>query len=197
MSQPNDPPPDSSSEDDQLETLWNKNAVIESGPVFFADPQFNGGTWGDWDRPEDILNYYSLKSISPCIDRADTQFGYDPDNTLPDIGQCYFPQSPTDTTEAGIDDEVLLPLALELRSPFPNPFNAVAVIPFLLNRSGKVEMAVYDLLGRRVAVLASGHMPGGSHEARFAADQLPSGLYVVSLVFNGTRVGNRPVLLVK
>lgn len=198
-------PPDDNPGSDSLDSgfgrgdlSWNKNAVVEAGPVFYLDPQFQQqGAWGAWDKPADVRAYYSLQSSSPCIDQADIQYGIDPDGTLPDIGQFYFPQSQVDTTSSEADERDALPLVMEILPPFPNPFNATTVVPFLLNRSGQVEMNVYDLLGRKVSTLASGHLSTGSHEARFTANNLPSGLYVVSLEFNGVRVTNRPVLLIK
>ncbi len=178
-------------------TAWNKNAIIENGPVYYSDPQFlHEGEWGAWEKPEDMQAYYGLQSSSPCIDKADVFYGNDPDNTPPDIGQFYFPQSPIDTS-AGTEDNGALVLRLELNAPYPNPFNAVSIVPFSLTRSGNVEVVVFDLLGRKVATLATGQMQGGGHVARFAADNLPSGLYIVSLKFEGARVGNRPLLLLK
>jgi hypothetical protein len=179
-------------------TSWNKDAILEEGPNYLADPQFKfDGEWGAWDSPDDFGAYYGLSESSPCIDKADTQYGFDPDNTLPDIGQFYYFQSPVIDSAEAADDELVLPSALALSAPYPNPFNSITVVPFHLIHAGAVEMSVYDLLGRKVATLASGQMHGGSHSARFAADNLPSGLYIVTLEFNGARIGNQSIFLLK
>ena len=47
----------------------------------------------------------------------------------------------------------------------PNPFNPRTVIPFSLPRSGRVELAVYDVAGRLVRTLLHDDLPAGGHEA--------------------------------
>jgi hypothetical protein len=47
--------------------------------------------------------------------------------------------------------------------------------------AGRVTLAVYDVLGRRVAVLADAVQPAGPHEATLNAEGLASGVYLVRL----------------
>jgi hypothetical protein len=44
-----------------------------------------------------------------------------------------------------------------------------------------VRLAVYDRLGREVAVILDGRMDAGNHEARFDATGLASGVYLYRL----------------
>ena len=64
---------------------------------------------------------------------------------------------------------------------FPNPSAGRATVAFALPDAAGVELAVYDVLGRRVALLAEGAFEGGHHEAAFDGSALPAGLYVVHL----------------
>lgn len=48
------------------------------------------------------------------------------------------------------------------------------------------KLAIYDLLGREVAVLADGVYPAGAHSVRFDAGSLPSGMYLYRLEAGGT-----------
>ena len=68
-----------------------------------------------------------------------------------------------------------------LSSNYPNTFNPETTIPFALPEASEVTIAVYDLLGREVAVLVEGEMAAGRHEVQFRADSLPSGLYLVRM----------------
>jgi hypothetical protein len=77
--------------------------------------------------------------------------------------------------------------------PFPNPARAGAVVPFTLAEAGPVSLVLYDLLGRRVAVLAEGALGAGAHEA-LVPDRLAPGVYVVELRAGGARHAQRLVL---
>ena len=48
-----------------------------------------------------------------------------------------------------------------------------------------MRLAVYDALGREVALLAEGVQPAGPNEAFFDAPDLPSGLYLLPLATAG------------
>ncbi len=61
---------------------------------------------------------------------------------------------------------------------YPNPFRQRTALSFTLLTPDRVRLAVYDVLGREVAVLADGTLDAGSHEATFDAAGLPSGVYL-------------------
>ena len=68
-----------------------------------------------------------------------------------------------------------------LDAVFPNPTPARATVRYTLAASQDVRLEAYDVLGRRVAVLAEGPQAAGSHEATLDAANLPAGVYVVRL----------------
>ncbi len=68
-----------------------------------------------------------------------------------------------------------------LMAPAPNPAAAQSRIAFSLATAGPARLAVYDVLGREVAVLADGEMAEGAHTASLDARSLASGTYVVRL----------------
>ena len=51
-----------------------------------------------------------------------------------------------------------------LRAPSPNPTRAGARLSFELPREGEVQLAVYDLAGRRVRLVVDGVRSAGAHE---------------------------------
>ena len=63
----------------------------------------------------------------------------------------------------------------------PNPLRGQAVIPFALAEPGRVTLEVFDLLGRRVALLADGEIAAGEHRVTFDARGVSAGVYVVRL----------------
>jgi hypothetical protein len=89
-----------------------------------------------------------------------------------------------------------LPSALALQQNYPNPFNPSTVIDYTLPMRQHATLTVHDALGRTVATLADGLMDAGAHSARFDADGLPAGVYVVRLTVNGQML-TRSMLLLK
>ncbi len=85
---------------------------------------------------------------------------------------------------------------MELEQNYPNPFNPSTQIRFTLQSSDVTRLAVYDVIGREVAVLVDGMMSAGQHQATFNADGLPSGMYLVRLEAGG-QVMTRKMSLVK
>jgi WD40 repeat protein len=63
----------------------------------------------------------------------------------------------------------------------PNPFSSTTELQWYLPEDASIELCVYNSLGRRVAVLASGYHTTGHHRAVFDASGLPSGVYVAVL----------------
>ena len=86
--------------------------------------------------------------------------------------------------------------AYHLTAPYPNPFNPETVIPYAVPEASHVRIAVYDVLGREVAVLVDGTVPAGRYEVVFSAGQLPTGMYLVRMEA-GTEVLPRRVTLMK
>ncbi len=73
------------------------------------------------------------------------------------------------------------PTAFALYAPYPNPTSARATLSFDLAEAGPVRLAVYDVLGRAVAVLVDEERAAGHYEAALEGRGLAAGLYLVRL----------------
>ena len=87
------------------------------------------------------------------------------------------------------------PEGLRLEQNFPNPFNPRTAVRFSVPGAQRVRMAVYDVLGREVAVLADGLLEAGEHVREFDASALASGVFVVRLSAGGWNATRKAVLL--
>jgi len=72
----------------------------------------------------------------------------------------------------------------------PNPARGGAFVHYHVAEAGPVELAVFDLLGRQVALLANGPMPAGRHEARWDGRgsngaPAPAGVYLLRIRAGG------------
>lgn len=74
-----------------------------------------------------------------------------------------------------------VPTDLILHQNYPNPFNPSTNISFSLPTSSKVELKVYDLLGREVQVLVNDKLSSGGYHYTFDANALSSGIYFYQL----------------
>ncbi len=89
-----------------------------------------------------------------------------------------------------------VPQEFVLHQNYPNPFNPSTVISYQLPVTSHVDVRVYDVLGREIAVLVNQEMPAGTHSATWNAANLPSGLYVCRLT-TGSFMQARKMLLTK
>lgn len=95
---------------------------------------------------------------------------------------------------SAIENEI--PVEITLEQNYPNPFNPTTVINYQLPSSMDVTLQVFDMTGRRVAVLQEGTMPAGSHTINFDATSLSSGVYMYSLKA-GQQVFTKKLTLIK
>jgi hypothetical protein len=85
--------------------------------------------------------------------------------------------------------------ALTLEGPRPNPARGTVSIPFAVPEDGTTRLAVYDLLGREVAVLINGTRAADRYVETFNASDLASGVYFLRLsTEQGTRTARFTVV---
>ncbi|MBI4546346.1 MAG: S8 family serine peptidase [Ignavibacteriae bacterium] len=70
-----------------------------------------------------------------------------------------------------------IPRTYALHQNYPNPFNPTTSITYDLPQASIVSVKVFDVLGRKVAVLIDGEQTAGRHSMQFNASSLASGMY--------------------
>ncbi|HEV8480630.1 MAG TPA: choice-of-anchor Q domain-containing protein [Candidatus Eisenbacteria bacterium] len=149
-------------------------------------PLANNGGWTDTQ---------ALLVGSPAIDRGSSALAtdergatrYDDPGVVnvgdgSDIGA--FERNPNTTVDAGPPSAA--PSRLALAAPRPNPARGRASLDFTLPAGSLVDLAVFDLRGRRVRSLASGWQEAGPHAATWdlqdaSGQTVTSGIYFVVL----------------
>lgn len=93
------------------------------------------------------------------------------------------------TTNGGVTFVPLLdedlPTQVRLYQNYPNPFNPSTTILYSLSAGGRVGLQIFDLLGRKLAVLVDGFQSPGTHSVRWEPDPIVGGLYVARLQVDG------------
>jgi hypothetical protein len=162
-------------------------------------------------RSDSIRYYLSVAAdsafVEPIVERSiyDTTivlYFYDP---LP--VECWYRVIATDrfgnelpsAQTIGLDVHAvgaILPTETQLLGCYPNPFNPSTEIRFELGRREHVRLAVYDLLGREVAVLADAELSAGSYSRTFDGGGFASGVYLYRLQA-GDKVQTRKMVMLK
>lgn len=86
------------------------------------------------------------------------------------------------------------PAALALSAPAPSPTRGTARLTLSLREAQSVTVAVYDALGRRLAVLADGPLAAGTHPVALDAATLAPGVYTIRAETTGAAVQQRLVV---
>ena len=87
------------------------------------------------------------------------------------------------------------PTHFALAQNYPNPFNPRTMIDFQLEQTQRVRLAIHDVTGREVALLAEGVHPAGTFRVELDASNLPSGVYVYRLQTESGSTSRKMTLL--
>ncbi|THU41213.1 DNRLRE domain-containing protein [Niastella caeni] len=68
---------------------------------------------------------------------------------------------------------------------YPNPFRESSTITFSLPVAGHTQLVALDMMGKQVAVLVNANLPAGNHRTTISSQQLPAGVYLLKLLYNG------------
>lgn len=74
-------------------------------------------------------------------------------------------------------DAPIAPSDFRLFQNYPNPFNRQTVIRYQLSASCQVEIAIFDLLGKKILTLVKEQQTAGHYQTEMDAARLASGIY--------------------
>ncbi|MBI9070067.1 MAG: choice-of-anchor A family protein [Melioribacteraceae bacterium] len=98
-----------------------------------------------------------------------------------------------DITDA--ETESTIPNKFSLDQNYPNPFNPSTMIQFAVPESGSYSIIVYNIIGKEVAVAASGNFGAGTHKINFDASLISTGVYIYRLVGNNVNIAKKMILM--
>ncbi len=107
----------------------------------------------------------------------------------------------TGAIPTGREEAPLPAVAFRLDANYPNPFGNATTIAYTLRQSAHVRLAIYDLLGRRVATLVEARQGAGLHQvvwdgATEAGEAVRPGLYFYRLTADD-HVQTRPMMRIR
>ncbi len=84
----------------------------------------------------------------------------------------------------GIETDAAVPGTMLLGS-HPNPAVTETTIPFILGRSGRVRIELFDLLGRSALLVTDADMAAGAHALHISVTAIPDGIYFCRMTAAG------------
>lgn len=188
-----------------MSAMWGKAGTVATPAAFLARESTNG--WTGWFAPPSSTPVtgaaYGVASgavLEGTVDVA-AVFGRVPEAVYVAVaeyatadGGALSAQVPSGNADGALDasEFVRVPLmaatdadaptvadAFALGAPHPNPVAGAGRLPLRVAAAGRVTVAAYDVLGRRVAVLADTDLAPGDHLVPVEAGVLAPGVYVV------------------
>ena len=166
--------------------LHHKYAVVDAEPFGYTPYVITGSH--NWSSSAENSNDENTVIIQ------DDQIG---NFYLQEFAARYYEAGGADSinTITSVNQDAEIPTQFALLQNYPNPFNPTTKIQFEVPLSQKVELIVYDILGRKVKELYNDFAPAGVINIEFKADDLASGMYIYRLKTKDISISKKMVLL--
>jgi len=143
------------------DTLWR-----DMGPINWAGWRFTGLTM------DSVAATGSFQWLGLALIQNDTSLT---------SGKLYFDDLQSEAVTFVDETPIGLPRATHLGYNYPNPFNPQTTIPYQLAAPARVELQVFDALGRRVYSWQARRQPAGIYRHVIRAADWASGVYFYRL----------------
>ncbi|MCB0294917.1 MAG: T9SS type A sorting domain-containing protein, partial [Calditrichaeota bacterium] len=74
---------------------------------------------------------------------------------------------------------------------YPNPFNPSTVIGYRLSVASRVELSIFDLLGKKVRTLVDERQPAGQYEVRWNGEDADGNALSAGIYFYRMKAGEQ------
>jgi len=141
----------------------------------------------------DVANHdYHLVSNSPAINAGDdiaivtTDF-----EGNPRFAGSYDAGADEFDSTTGIGDQAQPIAEFELFPNYPNPFNPETTLSFRLDETADIELAIFNIVGQKIATLVAGTVAAGSYELKWdgrddLGNAVGTGVYIYRLQSGNT-----------
>jgi len=123
--------------------------------------------------------------------------GVDVRDNLAYVADCYWLEvfDCSQALSAPSDNPARTPVTFSLLPAYPNPFNSATRISYSVAAAGRVQLVIYDLLGRQVGTLVDRTLAPGAYSATWDAGNLSSGIYFCKMEAGGFQQVQKLTLL--
>lgn len=182
--------PSISSYDSFIHVCW-QDARDGNKEIYYKLSTDGGSTWSGDLR----LTNSSAVSDFPCINISGSALHIVWYDERDGNSEVYYKRNPTGNPIGITPVSTNVPSDYSLEQNYPNPFNPVTNINFSIPKTGYIKLAVFDMTGREVAVLADGMFSAGTYKADYDASALSSGVYFYKLISKDFTATKKMVLV--
>lgn len=150
-------------------TFSSAGHPMDSQPIFFGES--NGAQETVFD-----LTAYGGQQIRLRIDFGAAR------NPAADEFWSIVSADLTYITFTDLEDGFDIPRTLALHPNFPDPFTDDTVLSYTLPEQMPVHLALYNMLGQRIALLVDGTQEAGTHTFTLRRGNLASGVYLLRMI---------------
>ena len=177
---------------DMLFTVYGNQHILKSG-TSMASPVVTGCV-AQYLEQYPNASFEEVYAALTSSAQSDSYTG----SSLPDANWGY---GKVDIWQASLSTAVTsrneaVPQTFSLEQNYPNPFNGETLIQYALPEAGAVRISAYDGTGRMILEKTDAHASAGSHTFQLAANDWPSGIYLLNVQFEKQRE-IRKMLLIK
>ncbi|HSD63196.1 MAG TPA: phospholipase D-like domain-containing protein, partial [Ignavibacteriaceae bacterium] len=167
-------------------TLHHKYSIIDASDPeslpYIVTGSHNWSSAAENDNDENTLIIQDLKIANQYMQEFKKRY-----NEAGGTGEFIVPVS--------VDNNEIKKFNFSLFQNYPNPFNPITTIRFELPESERVELIIYDILGRKVETLYNKVAPAGIVDVDFNAGNLASGIYIYRIKAGDFVTSKKLVLL--
>lgn len=158
--------------------------------------EFSGIITGIIDSQDEVGGWPVLESVEPPTDSDhdgmpdnwEAENALDPQdpedrNNVDEYGYTMLENYLNSITRENLDIDRFVPDQFTVGQNYPNPFNPQTALNYELNQDGKLDIRIYDILGREVDVLFEGYNNKGQHSINWdgkghSGINVSSGIYL-------------------
>ncbi len=182
---------------------WIKEDIFDRTmtDVCFADSTegWMVGEWGNiyktsdrgnsWDPIENTVSSAAIKAVS--FPNKNIGWATGRGGTIIKIDN---------TSDTNIDQDNFIPFDFQLLQNYPNPFNLETTIVYSLNKSGQVELTIYNIRGEKIQTLINDFRSQGSYQVTWDGRNskgkiVSSGIYIYKLTHVKKSISRKMFLL--
>jgi len=167
--------------------LHHKYAIVDAEPLGYTSYVITGSH--NWSSSAENSN-----DENTLIIQDDQIANY----YLQEFAARYYEAGGSDSIDivTSVENETKIPAQFSLYQNYPNPFNPTTTIRFSVPKNQKVQLVVYDMLGREVRTLYNDIATAGILTIDFDASGLASGVYIYQLKA-GTFFDSKKMIILK